>query len=97
MPSTLDLKPVPPGLSKTSKRILSECKELFTVVTQIESLGEPLASAVRQVRQSAADMWAGGDVGRVEVYIEGVPGGKVEVRVDGELVDTNSLLEAQGA
>ena len=72
---------------------MGESKELFTVTTPIESLGEPLASAVRQMRQSAADMWADGDVGRVEIYIEGVPGGKVEVRVDGELIDTTSVQQ----
>lgn len=74
---------------------MGECREIFTMTVPSESICDPLRSLVKQVHQSAADMYADGDISRVEIYIEGTPGGKVEVRVDGELIDNSTLVPYQ--
>lgn len=69
---------------------------IFTIKCKADSFREPLSSAVKQVHQIAADVHADGDTSRVEIYIEGKPLGKVEIRVDGELIENSSLLPPFG-
>ncbi len=72
-------------------------REIFTMSCSIDTFTEPLQGLIRKVRKAAADLYAEGDISRVEIYIEGTPGGKVETRVDGELITNSTLFDAMEA
>ena len=63
-----------------------EAGAVCSIECHISSIAEPLRSMIKQVQKQIADRYADGDVGRVSIHIEGVPGGEVKVYVDDELI-----------